>query len=76
MKAIAGAILIATAALTACSDSPTQPTALAPSVSYACSTSNNSNNPPQTAGTCSTNNNNNNNNNNNTSNNPPVTASN
>ena len=77
MKALSGAVLLA-ALLTACSESPAAPQAVAPTlVNAQCNTnSNNSNNPPTTAGNCGTNNNNNNNNNNtgNSSNNPPTTA--
>ena len=82
MKLISATVVIAAALLTACSESPTAPKALAPTaVSFNCgSNTNNSNNPPETAGSCgsttSTNNNNNNGSTGNNSNNPPTTAKN
>ena len=77
MKGLRIAVLVAAAVVMGCSQSPTGPTsAVQPTVSYQCNTSqNSSNNPPVTAsGGC--NNNNNNNNTTNNSNNPPTTAGN
>jgi len=73
MRIIGTSLLLATAVLTGCSESPTSPKAMSPgSVAASCNTTtNNSNNPPVTAGNCGTNNNTGNN-----SNNPPTTANN
>lgn len=70
MKAIYATMLLGTALLAGCTQSPTEPKAMSvPSVALQCNTTNNnSNNPPTTSNNCGNNNTGNN------SNNPPTTS--